>query len=84
MKGDPMKKMSEEALKGMTETELRSTARRLESNVTKLRKNKQNSKDLEMEICYIQRELELRRRFGHMRTATESQNDETVLEFEQP
>ena len=79
-----MKKMSEEALKGMTETELRSTARRLESNVTKLRKNKQNSKDLEMEICYIQRELELRRRFGHMRTATESQNDETVLEFEQP
>ncbi len=84
MKGDPMKKMSEEALKGMTETELRSTARRLESNVTKLRKNKQDSKDLEMEICYIQRELELRRRFGHMRTATESQNDETVLEFEQP
>ena len=84
MKGDPMKKMSEEALKGMTETELRSTARRLESNVTKLRKNKQNSKDLEMEICYIQRELELRRRFGHMRTVTESQNDETVLEFEQP
>jgi len=83
MKGDPMKKMSEEALKGMTETELRSTARRLESNVTKLRKNKQNSKDLEMEICYIQRELELRRRFGHMRTATESHNNENALEFEQ-
>jgi hypothetical protein len=84
MKGDPMKKMSEKALKGMTETELRSTARRLESNVTKLRKNKQDSKDLEMEICYIQRELELRRRYGHIRLATQSQNDETVLEFEQP
>jgi len=79
-----MKKMSEKALKGMTETELRSTARRLESNVTKLRKNKQDSKDLEMEICYIQREIELRRKFGHMRAATQSQNDETVLEFEQP
>ncbi len=84
MKGDPMKKMSEEALKGMTETELRSTARRLESNVTKLRKNKQNPKDLEMEICYIQRELELRRRFGHMRTATESHSNENALEFERP
>ena len=82
MKGDPMKKMSEEALKGMTETELRSTARRLESNVTKLRKNKQNSKDLEMEICYIQREIELRRKFGHMRVSTESHNNENALEFE--
>jgi len=79
-----MKKMSEEALKGMTETELRSTARRLESNVTKLRKNKQDPKDLEMEICYIQREIELRRKFGHVRSSVEVQYNQTPLEFEQP
>jgi hypothetical protein len=82
MKGDPVKKMGEEALKGMSETELRSAARRLESNVVKLRKNKQDPRDLETEICYIQREVELRRKFGHMRVSTESHNNENALEFE--
>ena len=81
---DPMKKMSEEALKGMSESELRSIARRLESNATKLRKSKQNSKELEMEICYIQREIELRRKYGHMRVSAETQNNENALEFERP
>jgi len=78
-----MKKMSDEALKGMTESELRSSARRLESNVAKMRKNRHETKDIEMEICYIQREIELRRKFGHMRVATESHNNENALEFEQ-
>ena len=82
MKGDPMEKLSEDALKGMTDGELRTTARRLETRVSKHRKGT-DARALEEEICYIQRELELRRRFGHMRTATESQNNEPALEFEQ-
>ena len=84
MKGDPMKKLSEEALKGMTDGELRTTARRLETRVGKQKKGNSASRALEEEICYIQRELELRRRFGHSRVAAESENNNNVLEFEQP
>ena len=84
MKGDPMKKLSEEVLKGMTDNELKTTARRLETKVGKMRKGSQTTRNLEEEICYIQRELELRRRFGHARVAAESQNDNNALEFEQP
>ena len=83
MKGDPMKKLSDEVLKGMTDGELRTTARRLETKVGKNRKSPA-SRDLGEEICYIQRELELRRRYGHMRVASENQPDETALEFERP
>ena len=38
MKGDPMKKLSEEVLKGMTDGELKTTARRLETKAGKMRK----------------------------------------------
>jgi len=83
MKGNPMKKLSEEVLKGMPDGELRTTARHLEAKASKIRKGTPDSRALEEEICYIQRELELRRRFGHLRVASESQNHETTLEFEQ-
>ena len=49
-----------------------------------MRKGNQAARNLEEEICYIQRELELRRRFGHARVAAESENDNNALEFEQP
>ena len=49
-----------------------------------MRKGTQATRNLEEEICYIQRELELRRRFGHSRVATETENNNNVLEFEQP
>jgi hypothetical protein len=84
MKGDPMKKMSENALKGMTEGELHATARRLETRIGKLRKGTDASRALEEEICYIQREIELRRKFGHTRVAAENQSNQTALEFERP
>ena len=84
MKGDPMKKLSEEVLKGMTDGELKTTARRLETKAGKMRKGNQATRNLEEEICYIQRELELRRRFGHSRVATESENNDNALEFERP
>ena len=84
MKGDSMKKLSDEALKGMTDGELKTTVRRLETRAGKMRKGTQATRSLEEEICYIQRELELRRRFGHSRVAAESENNDNVLEFEQP
>ena len=83
MKGDSMKKLSDEALKGMTDGELRTAARRLETRVGKQKRGTEATRAFEEEICYIQRELELRRRFGHMRVATQTQNDEKALEFEQ-
>jgi hypothetical protein len=83
MKGDPMKKLSDEALKGMSDGELRTAARRLETRAGKQKRGTEDTRALEEEICYIQRELELRRRFGHMRVATQTQNDEKALEFEQ-
>ena len=79
-----MKKMSDEALKGMSDSDLRATARRLETAAGKQKRGTGATRALEEEICYIQRELELRRRFGHMRVATQNQNDESALEFEQP
>ena len=79
-----MKKLSEAALKGMSEGELHSTARRLETRAGKLRKGSDASRALEEEICYIQREIELRRKFGHTRVPTESESNQTALEFEQP
>ena len=78
-----MKKMSENALKGMSESELRSSARRLEATVTKMRKNRTNTKVLETEICYIQREIELRKKFGHIRVGAEDIENDNPLEFEQ-
>ena len=78
-----MKKMSDEALKGMSDSELRATARRLETAAGKQKRGTEATRGLEEEICYIQRELELRHRFGQMRTATESHNNKNVLEFEQ-
>ena len=79
-----MKKMSENALKGMSESELRSSARRLEATVTKMRKNRTNTTVLETEICYIQREIELRKKFGHIRVGAEDIENNNPLEFEQP
>ena len=79
-----MKKLSEEVLKGMTDSELKTTVRRLETKVGKLRKGSQATRTLEEEICYVQRELDLRRRFGHARVAAEDQTSNNVLEFEQP
>jgi hypothetical protein len=84
MKGDSMKKLSEEALKGMSDGELRTAARRLETRVGKQKRGTDATRALEEEICYIQRELELRRRFGHARVSVESQNNENALEFERP
>ena len=79
-----MKKMSENALKGMSESELRSSARRLEETVTKMRKNRTNTTVLETEICYIQREIELRKKFGYIRVGAEDIENNNPLEFEQP
>ena len=81
-KGAPMKKMSEPALKSMSESELRNTIRRFESKVFKLRKNSESTRELEEEICYAQREIELRRRFGHLRLGGDTGNDDVTLEFE--
>ena len=38
MKGDSMKKLSDEALKGMTDGELKTTVRRLETRAGKMRR----------------------------------------------
>ncbi len=84
MKGDSMKKLSDETLKGMTDGELKTTVRRLETSAGKMRKGTQATRSLEEEICYIQRELELRRRFGHSRVAAESESNNNALEFERP
>jgi len=79
-----MKKLSDETLKGMTDGELKTTVRRLETSAGKMRKGTQATRSLEEEICYIQRELELRRRFGHSRVAAESESNNNALEFERP
>ena len=47
MKGDPMKKLSDEVLKGMTDGELKTTARRLETKAGKMRKGTQATRNLE-------------------------------------
>jgi len=80
-----MKKMNEEALKGTAEPELRSSVRRIEAMVQKLRKNRENesAKVLEEEICYIQREIELRKKFGHIRAPVGDTENGNPLKFEQ-
>ena len=78
-----MKKMSENALKGMSESELRSSARRLETTVTKMRKDRSDTRVLETEICYIQREIELRKKFGHIRAGVADIENDNPLKFEQ-
>ena len=59
-----MKKLSHGDLRGKSERELRSLANKLEKSVHQSRKDGKSTHSLETEICYIQRELELRRLGG--------------------
>ena len=76
-----MKKLSHGDLRGKSERELRSLANKLEKSVHQSRKDGKSTHSLETEICYIQRELELRRLYHHRQQQT-VQTQVSRLEFE--
>ena len=61
-----MRKMSEQDLKTMSSDDLREQVKILETQVSGLRKSHKETQTTEMEICYVQREIELRKKFGHV------------------
>ncbi len=71
-----MKKLSHSDLRAMSDRDLRSLARNLESAVQKTRRSNEKTNDLETEICYVQREIELRQIY-HV-----SQDPRSNLKFE--
>jgi len=71
-----VKKLSHSDLRGMSDRDLRSLVRRLESKVQKMRKASESTHNLETEICYVQREIELRQIY-HI-----SQDPRPALKFE--
>jgi len=81
MKEDPVKKISELAIKRTSDAELKNTARRLEAKIGKLNRERKNARSFEEEVCYIQRELELRKKFGHFQIIDDA-NSENLLEFD--
>ena len=76
-----MKKLSHGDLRGKSERELRGLANKLEKTIYQTRKDGKSTLNLETEICYIQRELELRRLYHH-RQQQNTQTQESRLEFE--
>ena len=71
-------------LNEMSERELRQVIRQFQGEVTKLRKQSQHSAviTIEAEICYLQRELELRTRFSNKERHRPAPKQETQIEFE--
>jgi len=53
--------VTEETLSVMTDEELRKLFIELRSYINKNRRNKKFSKDKEVDFCYVQRELQLRK-----------------------
>ena len=76
-------KLSLDELEMLTEKELRQHLRNLESSVNKLRRKNQAelAVDVEVEICYVQRELELRARYSPKRNYNQAP-DVGQIEFE--
>lgn len=74
--------MSEKGLKTMNERELRKIMSDLENDAKALRKNHKSPSLQETEICYIQRELEVRKRFGTSFSNRYIEASPTTLEFE--
>ena len=77
-----VKVMSEKDLKTMNERELRKVMADLEGDAKALRKNHESPSVQETEICYIQRELEARKRFGTSFSNRPVESTSTTLEFE--
>ena len=71
-------------LNELSERELRQSIRRLQAEVTNFRKqnNHSNAIDVEVEICYLQRELELRSRFSNRERNRNTGNKESQIQFE--
>ena len=78
-----VKTLSEQDLRTMNERELRKLVGDLENDAKVLRKKRQAPSQQETEICYIQRELEFRRRFGSSFSSDHSMDGrQPTLEFE--
>jgi hypothetical protein len=71
-------------LNELSERELRQSIRRLQAEVLSFRKqsNYSNAIDVEVEICYLQRELELRSRFSNKERNRNTNNKEPQIQFE--
>jgi len=71
-------------LNELSERELRQSIRRFQGEVTRLRKqdDQEAAIDLEVEICYLQRELELRTQFSGKELNRNDNNKEAQIEFE--
>lgn len=71
-------------LNELSERELRQSIRRFQSEVSRLRKqdDQKAAIDLEVEICYLQRELELRTQFSGKESNHNVDNKEAQIEFE--
>ena len=78
-----MKRLSEQEIKAMSDNELREQVKLLESRAADLRKRREEPQRIETEICYVQREIELRRKFGHaQQTARATAPQEGELSFD--
>lgn len=78
-----MKRLSEQEIKSMSDNELREQVRLLEVRADDLRKRREEPQRVETEICYVQREIELRRKFGHaQQSARTSTSHEDSLSFD--
>jgi hypothetical protein len=53
--------ITEESLAIMTDEQLKRLFINLRSNINKNRRNRRSSKDKELDFCYVQREMQLRR-----------------------
>jgi|10_taG_2_1085330.scaffolds.fasta_scaffold92264_3 hypothetical protein len=78
-------KLNVNELEKLNEKELRQTIRQLQTEASKLYKHNLAPKavDIEVEICYVQRELEKRSRFNKPRRDNPS-NKNDQIEFETP
>jgi|SaaInlStandDraft_2_1057019.scaffolds.fasta_scaffold23238_3 hypothetical protein len=78
-----MKRLSEQEIKSMSDNELREQVKLLEFRADDLRKRREDPQRIETEICYVQREIELRRKFGHaQQTARVTESHEGALSFD--
>tara|TARA_R110000851_G_scaffold48756_4_gene117636 strand:- start:8243 stop:8494 length:252 start_codon:yes stop_codon:yes gene_type:complete len=71
-------------LKELTERDLRQEVRRFQGIVSQLRKQGDHNGvvPIEIEICYLQRELELRTRFSSKERTRPPQQRQPQIEFE--
>jgi len=78
-----MNRLSEQEIKAMSDNELREQVKLLEFRADDLRKRREDPEQIETEICYVQREIELRRKFGHaQQTVRVTAPQEDALSFD--